>query len=94
MSDLRTAALWAFAGVAIGLFAFTYNYTMVPMTLPGYDFLAGPAMLALSFFSEETSFKVKLIIFLFGQYLGYFLIIFIIRKIIRLSKLSNNKKQL
>ncbi len=94
MSDLRTAALWAFAGVTIGLFAFTYNYNMVPMSLPGYDFLAAPAMLALSFFSEETSFKVKLIIFLFGQYLGYFLIIFIIRKIIKWPQLNKNNKHL
>jgi len=93
MSDLRSAALWAFAGIAIGLFAFTYNYTMVPISLPGYDFLAGPAMLALSFFSEETSFKVKLIIFLFGQYLGYFLVIFVMRKIIKWAQLNKNKKQ-
>ena len=94
MSDLKFAALWALAGVVIGLFAFTYNYTMVPISLPGYDFFAGPAMLALSFFSEETSFEGKLIIFLFGQYLGYFLAILVVRKIIMSLKLNKNKNHL
>ncbi|MCO4799886.1 MAG: hypothetical protein KC484_11745 [Colwelliaceae bacterium] len=82
-SDWKFAGLWAFIGVAIALFAFIFNYTMVPVSLPGYKFLVGPAMFALQFFSEETAFWPKLVIFMSGQYFAYFLIIFIARKLLK-----------
>jgi len=47
---------------------------MVPVSLPGYKVVVAPAMLILLFFSEETDFALKMILFLSGQFLGYFLI--------------------
>lgn len=82
--DRKCALKWAFFGVVIGLIAFIYNYTMAPISLPGYEILAWPAMFGLQFFSEETAFWPKLIIFITSQYLVYFLMIFTFRKILRL----------
>lgn len=80
--SLNFAAKWAFSGVIIGVFAFWFNYTFVPVSLPGYEILAGPAMIALSLISEETPFWPKMAMFLTGQYLGYFFVIFAIRQIV------------
>ncbi|GAA6204953.1 hypothetical protein [Thalassotalea sp. SU-HH00458] len=82
--DLKFSLKWAFSGVVIGLIAFIYNYTMAPISLPGYEILAWPAMFGLQFFSEETAFWPKFIIFITSQYLAYFLMIFTFRKILRL----------
>ncbi len=79
---VKFSAKWAWTGVVLGLLAFIYNYTMVPMSLPGYEIIAAPAMFALSFFSEETPFWPKLSIFLLGQYIVYFIIIFVSNVII------------
>lgn len=78
-NNLQFAAKWAFLGIALGLLAFIYNYTMVPISLPGYEIIAAPAMYAMSFFSEETPFWPKMAIFMTGQYLGYLLIILLLR---------------
>jgi len=75
----KFAAKWGVIGVALGLCAFLYNYTMTPHSLPGYELIAAPAMFALSFFSEETAFWPKMAIFLSGQYVAYFLIILLAR---------------
>lgn len=83
MSDFRFAAIGGLVGVMIGLGAFFFNYHMVPISLPGYEILAAPAMFVLSFFSEETYFTEKMILFLFGQFGGYFLICYLARKIYR-----------
>ena len=83
MSDLKFSLLWALTGFFLALFAFVFNYNLHPVNLPGYEFLAGPAMLALLPFSEETPFWPKLGIFLIGQYLFYFALIFTIRKIMK-----------
>ncbi|MDO6445294.1 hypothetical protein Q4493_05835 [Colwellia sp. 1_MG-2023] len=53
---------------------------MAPISLPGYELLAWPAMFGLQFFSEETAFWPKLIIFNTSQYLVYFSVIFTVRK--------------
>ena len=70
----KFATRWALIGVLIGLFAFSINYHWYPATLIGYEVFAGPAMFALSFFSEETNFWPKLAIFCAGQFLFYFII--------------------
>jgi len=77
--SLNFSAKWALSGIIIGIFAFWFNYTFVPISLPGYELLAGPAMVALSLISEETPFWPKMVVFLTGQYIGYFFIIFTIR---------------
>lgn len=82
-SDLKFAFSWSFIGVAIALLAFIFNYTMAPISLPGYEILAGPAMFALQFFSEEIAFWPKLAIFISGQYLVYFSMIFVARKLLK-----------
>ncbi len=83
MSDVKFSGLWALVGFVSALFAFTFNYNMVPLSLPGYELFAGPAMLVLRLFSEEIAFWPKLTIFLVGQYLVYFLVILLGRKIRR-----------
>jgi len=62
-----------FIGIVIGLCAFLFNYYIVTVSLPGYAILVAPAMFMLSFFSEETYFAPKMILFLSGQFIGYFL---------------------
>jgi len=81
MSELKSALLWAISGVIIGIIAFGFNYTLVSVSFPGYASFTGPARFALSFFSEETAFWPKMTIFLVGQYLGYFIMIFIIKRL-------------
>lgn len=82
-NDLNFSLKWAFSGVAIGLVAFIYNYTMAPISLAGYELLAWPAMFGLQFFSEETAFWPKFVIFNTSQYLIYFCLIFTFRKLFR-----------
>ena len=80
MSDIKFSLRWAIIGLVLALGAFVFNFTMYPASLPGYELIAGPAMLALMPFSEETPFWPKLAIFLIGQYLFYVAVIFIVRK--------------
>jgi len=54
---------------------------MVPVSLPGYEIVVSPAMFVLSFFSEETDFVPKMILFLSGQFIGYFSLSYFIRKL-------------
>jgi hypothetical protein len=61
-------------GILIGACAFLFNYYLAPLSLPGYELLVAPAMLLLSFFSEETAFKAKMVLFLAGQFAGYFML--------------------
>jgi len=90
LSDYRFSSIWGVIGAFIGICAFLYNYNRVPDLLPGYEILAAPAMLLLSFFSEETYFTPKMVLFLFGQFLGYFGIAFIYRKLT--YKLKGSRK--
>ena len=71
--NYKLSSIWGFTGIIIGLCAFLFNYYMVPTALPGYNILVAPAIFALSFFSEETYFSPKMILFLSGQFIGYFL---------------------
>lgn len=66
---------WSLSGVFIGLLAFSLQYFFIEFTFPAYSVLVAPAIFALSFFSEETAFVPKMIIFLTGQYLGYLILI-------------------
>lgn len=98
MSDLKFSLLWALPGLFLALFAFVFNYNLHPVNLPGYEIFAGPAMLAVMPFSEETPFWPKLGIFLLGQYLFYFISILIIKKLLKAEisikgKLKNNKAE-
>ncbi|WP_286267245.1 hypothetical protein [Thalassotalea atypica] len=86
MSDVQFALRWAVIGLVLALSAFIFNFTMYPASLPAYELIAGPAMLALMPFSEETPFWPKLAIFLIGQYLFYVLVIFVFRKLVNLLK--------
>ncbi|SEL88593.1 hypothetical protein SAMN05216262_12916 [Colwellia chukchiensis] len=74
-------------GVLLGLLAFGYHYTFIDSTLPGYRLITAPAIFALSFFSPETAFWPKMLIFLSAQYLGYFLMMMVMKQVIRLARL-------
>jgi len=93
-SNYRFASVWGVIGVLIGIGAFLYNYNTVPELLPGYEILVAPAMFALSFFSEETYFTPKMVLFLFAQFLGYFTMAFIYRKLAKVIKRARNKRSL
>lgn len=75
--------------MAIGLCAFLFNYYMVPISLPGYKVLVSPAIFILRFFSEETYFAPKMILFLSGQFVGYFLMGCIVQMIKKVSLRKN-----
>jgi len=81
MLTYRFCTVWGAAGILIGLLAFLYNYTMIPQALLGYTILVAPAILTLSFFNEEIAFVPKMILFLLGQFVGYFFIAFIVQAI-------------
>ena len=81
MTNYKYCTLGGGIGVVIGFCAFLFNYFQVPMSLPGYEILVAPAMFLLSFFSEETEFIPKMILFLFGQFIGYFCLAYCFRKI-------------
>lgn len=85
-SHYQKATLFGVLGMGIGFIAFLYNYYMVPSTLFGYEVIAAPAMFALSFFSEETYFIPKMVIFLFGQFLGYFFVVLIVMLVHKYQK--------
>ncbi len=74
MPEIKHSLLTALAGVAIGLIAFIVNYNFIEFTFPGYQVITVPARFALSFFSEETAFWPKMVIFLLGQFVGYFIL--------------------
>lgn len=81
MLNYKLSTIWGLIGVVIGLCAFLFNYYMVPVSLIGYELLVSPAMFTLSFFSEETNFVAKMILFLSGQFVGYFTSACIVQKI-------------
>lgn len=83
VSDYKFSTVCGVIGMLIGFAAFLFNYHMIDTSLPGYELLVAPAMLLLSFFSEETYFTPKMILFLLGQFCGYFLLAYILRKLIK-----------
>lgn len=82
-SDYKFSSVIGVIGMMIGLVSFLVHYHFVTYSLPGYQLLVAPAMFSLSFFSEETSFISKMVIFSAGQFIGYFLVAFILCKIVR-----------
>lgn len=74
MPKIKASLLTAIAGVAIGLIAFIVNYNFIEFTFPGYQVITLSARFALSFFSEETAFWPKMVIFILGQFVGYLIL--------------------
>lgn len=89
MINFKLCSIWGFIGITIGLCAFLFNYYMVPVSLPGYSVLVSPAIFTLSFFSEETYFAPKMVLFMSGQFVGYFCIGGLVQLIKKLSVLKN-----
>ena len=81
MSDLKYSLLWAIAIVVLTVLVFAINYNGYPGIFPIYKILAWPGIVTLRLFSEEINFIPKLSILLLGQFLAYFLVIFLFRKI-------------
>ena len=88
LSDLKWSLRWALSGIVIGITAFCYNYYFIASVFPGYGLITAPARFSLSFFSEETAFWPKMSIFLSGQYFGYLIIIFTMKRLFLLLKKS------
>ncbi|WP_448212405.1 hypothetical protein [Colwellia sp. MEBiC06753] len=82
-SKYRMATLAGVVGVAMGLLANFLHYQFADFSLWGYQFFMAPAMLALSFFSEELPFTPKLVIYSFGQFIGYFAIMLVLIRLKR-----------
>ena len=81
MSDLKFSSLWAIVIVVITALVFAINYNGYPGIFPIYKILAWPGIVTLRLFSEEINFIPKLSILMLGQFLAYFLVIFLVRKI-------------
>ena len=86
LSTTRVSTIWGIVGIVLGLIVFLFNYNLAPTSFPGSRIVTAPAIFALSFFSEETAFTPKLILYLMGQFIGYFTIAFAARKSIQLFK--------
>ncbi|GLX81889.1 hypothetical protein theurythT_13410 [Thalassotalea eurytherma] len=56
----------------IGVLSFLIHFYFADITIPFYQVMCAPAILMLSFFSEETPFTPKMLLFLSGQFIGYF----------------------
>jgi hypothetical protein len=77
MNKFRFSTYIGMLGIFIGLCAFSFNYHMTTLSFPGYTLFMAPAIFSLSFFSEETAFSPKMILFISGQFLGYFCLAYI-----------------
>lgn len=94
LSPVKQSTLVGVLAVLYGLVAHFYNFNFAPSLLIGYEFLALPGMFLLTFFSEETPLKPKLLLFLLGQFNGYFLFFFILTHFKqRLSRLKVKTKK-
>jgi hypothetical protein len=86
MSDIKFGALWALSGLAIGFIAFSVSYWVFENAIPGYKIMLYPGIVTARFFSEEIDFWPKLSIMLTGQYVFYFSVIFLAKKLMNLRK--------
>ncbi|HBY88229.1 MAG TPA: hypothetical protein DEO86_20445 [Colwellia sp.] len=89
MINFKRSSIWGVSGISIGLCTFLFNYYMVPVSLPGYSVLVYPAIFTLSFFSEETYFAPKMVLFMSGQFVGYFFIGSLVQLIKKLNVRKN-----
>jgi hypothetical protein len=84
VADIKFAAFWAISGAVVLFVAFAINFWALEGSYPGYRLLAYPGITVAKFFSEEIYFWPKLSIMIAGQYVIYFLIIFVGKKLVRL----------
>lgn len=77
MSDIKLSALWAISGVVIGFATIAISYWWLHTAMPGYKVLVGPGIATANLFTEEINLWPKITIMLTGQYLTYFIIIFL-----------------
>ena len=89
MSDLKFSSLWATVIVVLTVLVFVINYNGYSSAFPIYKILAWPGIFTLRLFGEEINFMPKLSILLLGQFLAYFLAIFLVRKIVYIFKGSS-----
>lgn len=80
MTDYKFSALWALSGVVIGFVTIVISYWFLHTAMPGYHFLVGPGIAAANLFTEEINLWPKISIMLAGQYIAYFVVILIGRK--------------
>ena len=83
MSDIKYSSLWAIVLVVVTILIFALNYNGYPRILPIYGILAWPGIVALRLVSEEMVFLPKFLILLSGQFVAYFLAVFVFRKVVR-----------
>jgi hypothetical protein len=91
LTHFKAASLVGIIGVVVGLCAFLFNYHNISLSFPGYRLLVAPAIFVLSFISEETDFIPKMILFISGQFTGYFCVAYFCRAILELTKNKSNR---
>jgi len=91
MTHFRFALFIGFFGVILGICAFLFNYHFISLSFPGYTFFVSPAIFMLSFFTEETAFTPKMILFISGQFLGYFILAYVFSVVFTLANKSYQK---
>jgi hypothetical protein len=83
LSDYQFATTFGALGLVLGLIIHLIHFHWLSMTVPGYELWTAPGKMLLRFFSEETPYRPKLIIFLIGQFIGYFFVFYVYRKLKR-----------
>jgi hypothetical protein len=81
MSDTKFSAFWALVVVAITFFVFCINFWVIHGNLPGYIIFVYPGIATTRLFSEEIAYWPKLSIMLTGQYLAYFVMFLMVKKL-------------
>ena len=82
MSDLKFSSLLAIAIVALTILVFALNYNGYTGAFSVYRILAWPGIATIRIFSEELVFFPKFVILLTGQFLAYFFVVFLFRKLV------------
>ncbi|QOL27315.1 hypothetical protein LP316_11010 [Thalassotalea sp. LPB0316] len=73
LSIKQKSTLIGVLGMLIGAACFMTHFYLEQVTIPFYSLICAPAMFVLSFFSEETPFVPKMVLFQLGQFIGYYI---------------------
>ncbi|OKY25732.1 MULTISPECIES: hypothetical protein [Thalassotalea] len=71
LSHYQLATIIGIFGIIIALLFHLIHFYFVDLSLFGYRVLLAPGMFVLSLFTEELSYKIKMLLMLSGQFMGY-----------------------
>ncbi|MDO6427288.1 hypothetical protein Q4489_09705 [Thalassotalea sp. 1_MG-2023] len=71
LSHYQLTTIIGIFGIAIALVFHLLHFYFADLYLFGYQVLLAPRMFALNLFTEELSYKIKMLLLLSGQFIGY-----------------------